>query len=357
MYLKPTFERYTFEGESFPKFDYPEPDRIRSLVGSYRVVTEFYNSRDEKVAVAAEPGRYFAVATVTSAAGDSFTLHKLLFRLPHVNDLRRADADEKVAALMAHAYGDDAALTAKTAAMENQQRLHDLKKRLGQATHYEYAAVTPPGYGAVKETRWPVIVFLHGGSASGPPPLDQLRTNVAQKVIGQRKDFPFILVIPRSLVRWEPPAVADLLDEVERTYRVDSDRIYLTGYSMGGTGTLDAAMAMPKRFAAIAAGGTWGEPEQMVRLKEIPLWFMQGEKDNLDRAMETIEALKKAGARFRYTIIPGAAHLPGHEGMYATAEMYDWLLQQRRGELTQPHFGTERRAPATPNATPGEPAE
>ena len=34
-YLKPTFERYVFEGEVFPKLDYPEPERIRSLVGSY----------------------------------------------------------------------------------------------------------------------------------------------------------------------------------------------------------------------------------------------------------------------------------------------------------------------------------
>ncbi len=43
----------------------------------------------------------------------------------------------------------------------------------------------------------------------------------------------------------------DVLAEVRRDYKIDPNRIYLMGHSMGGYGTWSIAMAHPDVFAAI----------------------------------------------------------------------------------------------------------
>ena len=75
--------------------------------------------------------------------------------------------------------------------------------------------------------------------------------------MNQGQEFPFILVSPQcpSGQWWTWPqlsaALSHLLDEVESTYAVDPERIYVTGLSMGGFGTWSLAIASPHRFAAI----------------------------------------------------------------------------------------------------------
>lgn len=43
-----------------------------------------------------------------------------------------------------------------------------------------------------------------------------------------------------------------LLSRVEADYAIDSDRVSLTGYSMGGTGAWAIALAYPGTFSAVA---------------------------------------------------------------------------------------------------------
>src|SRR5207237_5700734 len=52
--------------------------------------------------------------------------------------------------------------------------------------------------------------------------------------------------------------VMDVLAEVRRDYKIDSNRMYLMGHSMGAYGTWSAAMAHPELFAGlgpISGGG------------------------------------------------------------------------------------------------------
>jgi predicted peptidase len=42
------------------------------------------------------------------------------------------------------------------------------------------------------------------------------------------------------------------MDDVGRAYRVDPDRVHLTGLSMGGGGTWHVGLRHPDRFASIA---------------------------------------------------------------------------------------------------------
>ena len=83
--------------------------------------------------------------------------------------------------------------------------------------------------------------------------LSLVKTHGPPKIVETRRDFPFIVVSPQCPRRgWNADAVNALLDEVLAKYRVDADRVYLTGLSMGGYGTWHLAAIHPERFAAIA---------------------------------------------------------------------------------------------------------
>ncbi len=78
----------------------------------------------------------------------------------------------------------------------------------------------------------------------------------------ETQDYPFIVVSPQSDEGgWDPDALNALLDEVIAQYHVDEERVYVTGFSMGGFGTWTLAEAHPERFAAIAPICGGGNPE------------------------------------------------------------------------------------------------
>ena len=76
------------------------------------------------------------------------------------------------------------------------------------------------------------------------------------KLIAAGKEFPFIVVSPQCPSRsrgWQPHELSALLDEIVEKYKVDKERIYVTGLSMGGFGTWTLAAFSPNRFAALRA--------------------------------------------------------------------------------------------------------
>ena len=78
---------------------------------------------------------------------------------------------------------------------------------------------------------------------------------------------------------WKPESLGKLLDEVTAKHRVDKDRIYVTGLSMGGYGTWKLAAAYPDRFAAIIPICGGGDPKTAEKIKHLPIWVFHGAKD------------------------------------------------------------------------------
>ena len=122
----------------------------------------------------------------------------------------------------------------------------------------------------------------------------------------------------------------DVLDEVMARAPVDQARIYVTGHSMGGTGTFAALAYFPDRFAAgVAVNGTWFE-EQAARLRDARLWAFHGETDPLfpiERTRAFIEAVKVAGGKPKFTMMKGIGHQS--PPAYDRAELWAWLFAQR----------------------------
>jgi predicted peptidase len=226
--------------------------------------------------------------------------------------------------------------------MEQQHCVFD--SNFVQHVQLKYLLYLPAGYADDPAQRWPLILFLHGAGERGDD-LNLVRVHGIPKVAETRADFPFIVVSPQCPVdSWWADyrmVLTALLDQVAGLYRVDLDRVYLTGLSMGGFGTWVLAASEPQRFAAIApicGGGFWmyGFPDRARVIKHIPTWVFHGAKDPVVPLRESevmVEALKAHGGDVRLTIYPEAGHDSWTE-TYNNPEFYTWLLQHRRQAQT-----------------------
>lgn len=199
-----------------------------------------------------------------------------------------------------------------------------------------YLLYLPKAYDEDKDKKWPVLVFLHGSGERGSD-LEKVKIHGPPKLIAKGQDFPFIVVSPQCPdgQRWSPQLLGGMLDEVIAKNRVDQDRIYLTGLSMGGFGTWDWAMAEPKRFAALVPICGEGEPRAARSLKHIPIWLFHGAKDRgvpVAGSQVMYDALKAAGGDPKLTIYPDLEH-DSWTVTYENPDLYKWLLEQKR---TQP---------------------
>jgi predicted peptidase len=212
---------------------------------------------------------------------------------------------------------------------------------------YDYLLFLPRDYDAHSTGRWPTILFLHGAGERGT---NVWRTDIhgPSRYIAAHPDFPFIMVTPlcASNEVWSSDALCALLDETIRKFKVDTNRIYLTGLSMGGFGTWDMALAWPERFAAavpIAGGGSdlpillartgYATPAKVAAMKSLPIWAFHGARDTIvppEESQRLVDALKKLGAtNVNLAIYPDATH-NSWERTYNNPDLYAWFLQHRR---------------------------
>lgn len=199
------------------------------------------------------------------------------------------------------------------------------------STGLDYLLYLPPGYQG-SEKRWPLVLFLHGSGESGTN-LAKVKQHGPPKVVEARPDFPFILVSPQSPGHgWNVELLSKLLDQVMSDCRVDPDRVYLTGLSMGGFGTWALAAAHPERFAAIVPICGGGNPSDARKLAKLPIWVFHGAQDQTvspERSKSMVEAIKAAGGDPKFTLYPDAGH-DSWTATYDNPELYDWLLKHTR---------------------------
>lgn len=198
----------------------------------------------------------------------------------------------------------------------------------------DYLLYLPKDYD--RQETWPLLLFLHGAGERGDD-LERVKKHGPPKLIAKGKEFPFIVVSPQCPEDrwWEPVELTALLDHIVKTHKVDEDRIYVTGLSMGGFGSWRLAAYTPHRFAAIAPICGGGETYWTRRFPHLPIWAFHGGKDTgvpPERSQAMVDAIVKAGGEPKLTIYPEAGHDSWTE-TYDDPELYAWLLEQKR---TQP---------------------
>ena len=146
----------------------------------------------------------------------------------------------------------------------------------------KYLLSLPEGYQDDTLRKWPLLIFLHGGGELGDD-LEKVKTNGPPKLVEQGKKFPFILVSPQATIwfQWEPEVLTRLLAGLHQKLRIDRDRVYLTGLSLGGDATWKFALKHPQLFAAIAPICAEGDTSEIWKLRNVGVWAVHGAKDDI----------------------------------------------------------------------------
>jgi len=195
----------------------------------------------------------------------------------------------------------------------------------------DYLIYLPENY--EQKEKWPLLLFLHGAGERGDD-LDLVTIHGPPMLVKNEKQFPFIVVSPQCPKNqlWQPVELTALLNEIEKKYRVDKDRIYVSGLSMGGFGTWSLAAYTPYRFAALVPICGGGEKFWVKKIKHVPIWVFHGAKDTgvpVERSQTLVDELKKAKSDVKFTVYPNAGHNSWTE-TYDNPKVYEWLLKQKR---------------------------
>ena len=219
---------------------------------------------------------------------------------------------------------------------------------------YPYEIYVPANYSPAQH--WPVILFLHGAGERGSDRLLQTSNALGAAIRRAPTAYPAIVIFPQvpNDSTWVgiPAQVAmGALDRAAAEFRIDPDRVYLTGLSMGGNGTWHLAYNNPDRFAAIApvcafvtrlpnrpyksavpADSAAAFSTLAKRIAKLPTWIFHGEVDQtvpVAQSRQAVEALRSAGGDVRYTEFLGMDHNVW-DATYASPQFVTWLFAQRR---------------------------
>jgi predicted peptidase len=166
----------------------------------------------------------------------------------------------------------------------------------------KYVLFLPHGYDGKKP--FPLILFLHGFGQKGTDGRKQVEIGLGPAIRKQETTFAFITVFPQShqggwtVDSEDGQRALAILDEVAKHYRVDAQRVYLTGVSMGGEGTWSLAAAHPEHWAAIVPLCGGGDPKQAAKIKNLSCWYFHGDADQVVRVRQSrdmIWTLRQAG--------------------------------------------------------------
>ena len=201
---------------------------------------------------------------------------------------------------------------------------------------FKYYIYFPENY-YDSDTSFPMVLFLHGSGERGDD-IGLVEEHGIPKMINNGHTFPFITVAPQcpKFQRWSEPlyskALIFLVEEIIRNNRVDIGRIYATGLSMGGYGTLSIAKERPDLFSAIVPVCGGMDITNIENLKEIPIWLFHGDADEVvpvENSELIYDLLKPINPDIKITIYKGVNH-NSWDRTYNNKKMYEWMLKQSK---------------------------
>ena len=214
-----------------------------------------------------------------------------------------------------------------------------------------------------KERKYPLVVLLHGIGERGDDNEAQLKWGAKEFAKDENMEkYPCFVAVPQCPISdfWaaalrdlskdfkmsEKPTQAlqmtlELIEVLQEEFsQIDSDRLYITGLSMGGFGTWDAIQRKPDLFAAAVPICGGGDVTKATRLTEIPIWVFHGAEDLLvdpKWSREMVEAIQNAGGNPKYTEYPGVGHhswIPA----YSDPALFEWLFSQKKKTSTRVQY-------------------
>jgi len=226
-----------------------------------------------------------------------------------------------------------------------------------------YLEYLPPGY-ATSTNLYPCIIFLHGSgergngtteinkvTAQGTPKFIKNGANMCFTVNGVTECF-IVLSPQQTTNRWGWQGdVIPYIQDMLAVYRIDPDRLYITGLSMGGDGSWDTsydAANDPNFIAAMAPVSCKGDynKAKTTAARKIPVWAFHGDKDTtvpISDGQRPVNGMLSVAANPApvFTLVAGGTHSgstwdkvysPTHT--YYNPNVYEWFLTWKRGVAT-----------------------
>ncbi len=229
----------------------------------------------------------------------------------------------------------------------------------------EFFVYLPDCFESLKDP--PLIVFLHGSGERGYDPGEALK---GAGPVFEELQLPAVIIFPQCDPRYRAfygAMESRVMAAIERAvgeFGIDSTRIYLSGYSMGGSSAIWLAARHPSRFAAmisIAPGITWlgAEPPPLLpdsvrapfeamfvagdrtrtiasKIASVPTWFLQGTDDQpcpIDETRSVIEEMRKIGCAPIVTEYDGLDH-DSLEIALREQGLFEWLFERQADQQT-----------------------
>lgn len=221
---------------------------------------------------------------------------------------------------------------------------------------YQYSVWVPKDYQA--DRAYPVVFYLHGGGKGRMHPNEGKRNMVAARLLDNKRwtdagysgnangQFGYIHVAPvKPIARWKADKFKRLLDHVKSKVHIDENRVYVTGFSMGGQGTwhVGCGAGPGYKIAAMMPLGAWGCNEvkrgttsKTCMTTSTPVWVQHCPLDGTSKISEQMPLFQNhldCGGYGRFTMIPGKGHISRErgEGNEAFSLRMGWMLSQTYG--------------------------
>lgn len=211
----------------------------------------------------------------------------------------------------------------------------------------------------IKNNTYPLVIYLHGGAERGADNKKQITSSYAGTWIKsdfQKKNPCYVLapqcpkgmewvtIRPKSIPYGhyqqdrfpegdEMKSIISLINTMIKEKPIDINRIYISGFSMGGTGTWDIITRHPNIFAGalIASGET--DTSKAYLIKDIPIWSFSGEDDTIvypEVSEKMVNAVNRSGGNAKFTLFKNTGHNPSGSLAFNYPGAREWLFDQVR---------------------------